>query len=310
MISAYRNEAQKLHAQGLNPLPIVPGTKRPALRGWQRFCSEPMPIALVKSHTVSATPFGIGLALGYRGLVAVDIDTEAPTHIRAMISALPPIRAAKRGRRGFTAFFQDPTGKVPTARFGIVEVLARGTQSVLPPSIHPHTRQPYLWLDPEALSEFEFAALNQAPRLQNLPALGTDDLGRLRAIAERFSGCTQRTITPLRLSIEVPAALSELEWARHRRYAEKILSQELMILGAMARNSGRNVATFRLVCRVGRWVHHAVIPEDRLAAEILEACERNELVRDDGRQAVLATIASALAKSARDMLPYLGPSHG
>ena len=310
MISPYSVLAQQLYAQGLNPLPIKPDTKRPALLGWQRFCSEEMPSSVVAKFTKSSIAYGVGLALGYRGVIGIDVDTDDTAQIRAVISVLPPIRAAKRGRRGFTAFFQDPTGKVPTARFGIVEVLARGTQSVLPPSMHPHTGQPYLWLDPEALSDFEFVALNQALRLDELPALGSDNLRGLRVIAERISGCTQRTITPLRLSIEVPAALSELEWARHRRYAEKILSQELMILGAMARNSGRNVATFRLVCRVGRWVHHAVIPEDRLAAEILEACERNELVRDDGRQAVLATIASALAKSARDMLPYLGPSHG
>ena len=73
----------------------------------------------------------------------------------------------------------------------LVEVLARGTQSVLPPSIHPHTGQPYLWLDPEALSDFEFVALNQALRLDELPALGSDNLRGLRVIAERISGRTR-----------------------------------------------------------------------------------------------------------------------
>ena len=43
MISPYSVLAQQLYAQGLNPLPIMPGTKRPALLGWQRFCSEEMP---------------------------------------------------------------------------------------------------------------------------------------------------------------------------------------------------------------------------------------------------------------------------
>ena len=212
MISPYSVLAQQLYAQGLNPLPIKPGTKRPALVGWQRFCSEEMPSSLVAKFTKSSIAYGVGLALGYRGVIGIDVDTDDTAQIRAVISVLPPIRAAKRGRRGFTVFFQDPMGKVRTARLRIVEVLARGTQSVLPPSVHPDTGQPYIWLDPEALSEFEFAALDQAPRLQNLPALGSDDLRRLRVIAERISGSTQRTITASRSPIEVPAALSELEW--------------------------------------------------------------------------------------------------
>ncbi len=76
----------------------------------------------------------------------------------------------------------------------------------------------------------------------------------------------------------------------------------------MASNSGRNQAAFRLVCRVGRWTHHGILPRDRLTADVLDACERNGLVREDGRRAVLATIASGLAKSAADALPDLGGS--
>jgi len=188
-----------------------------------------------------------------------------------------------------------------------VEVLARGTQSVLPPSIHPHTGQPYLWLDPEALSEFEFAALDQAPRLDRLPALGSGNLRGLRAIAERISGRTQRTITPLRSPIEFSAALSEFERERHRRYVEKILSRELVILGAMAKNSGRNDKAFCLVCRLGRWVHAGILSADRLTADVLEVCRINGLVSEDGTRAVLATIASGLRKSANDPLPDLRP---
>ena len=78
----------------------------------------------------------------------------------------------------------------------------------------------------------------------------------------------------------------------------------------MVRNSGRNQAAFRLVCRVGRWAHQGIIQQDRLIAHVIDACERNGLVRDDGRRAVLATIESALAKSSGDALPDLGARHG
>ena len=45
---------------------------------------------------------------------------------------------------------------------------------------------------------------------------------------------------------------------------------------------------------VGRWAHHGIIQKDQLVADVLDACERNGLVRDDGRKAALATIASGL----------------
>ena len=107
-----------------------------------------------------------------------------------------------------------------------------------------------------------------------------------------------------------PCESSPNEWDRQRRYVENILSKELSTLAAMAPNSGRNQAAFRLVCRVGRWAHHAILSMDRLKFDVLGACERNGLVRDDGRRSVLATIESALAKSAGDPLPDLGARHG
>ena len=76
MISPYSVLAQQLYAQRLNPLPIKPGTKRPALVGWQRFCSEEMPSSLVAKFTKSNIAYGVGLALGYRGVVGIDVDTD------------------------------------------------------------------------------------------------------------------------------------------------------------------------------------------------------------------------------------------
>lgn len=76
MIRPYRDYAATLLASGFNPIPIVPRTKRPALRGWQTYCSVPMPAELVQRYVDAPRPFGIGLALGFRGLVAIDVDTD------------------------------------------------------------------------------------------------------------------------------------------------------------------------------------------------------------------------------------------
>ena len=275
--------------------------KRPVETNWSRWCSQPQAPGYRHRWAKSSIAYDVGVALGFNGLLAIDVDTDAAMHIRAIISALPPIRAAKRGRRGFTAFFRDPTGKVPTARFKIVEILARGTQTVLPPSVHPDTGQPYIWLDPEALSVFEFVTLDRAPRLDRLPTLGPADAERLRSITDRILGRTEHNRRPQRS----PVAPLLDEHERQRRYAEAILMRESAALGAMARNSGRNRAAFDLVCRVGRWVHAGIISADILFTSVREACWENGLISEDGISAVLATIASGLRRSANDALPDL-----
>jgi hypothetical protein len=125
--------------------------KRPIETGWPRWCYERQPAGYVGHYTRSGTPYNIGLPLGQRGLVAIDIDTDDPAHIAQIIACLPPIRAAKRGKRGFTAFFLTDGDRIPTQRLGLVEVLSHGTQTVIPPSIHPDTGEAYVWLDPQAL---------------------------------------------------------------------------------------------------------------------------------------------------------------
>ena len=102
---------------------------------------------------------------------------------------------------------------------------------------------------------------------------------------------------------------SQSEHRRHYGYVATILSRELHAIAAMLPNSGRNQTVFWLVCRVGRWVHHGIITRDLLTKDVLDACEHNGLVQDNGRESVLATIASGLAKSASDPLPDLGANH-
>lgn len=104
--------------------------------------------------------------------------------------------------------------------------------------------------------------------------------------------------------------LTDSEHERQLRYVQSILSRELPALASMQPNSGRNDAAFRLVCRVGRWVHAGIIARDQFIAEVLYACERNGLVIEDGRKSVLDTIASGLARSAHDTLPVLEARHG
>lgn len=151
----------------------------------------------------------------------------------------------------------------------------------------------------------ERAVIAASPELKS--AIGDSDPAEWSTIVDRHRAAQRAALiahcTPRQSGSAAPGH------NRQHRYAEAILSRELPKLSVMLPNSGRNDAVFRLMCRVGRWVHHGIIARHQLIAGVLDACEQNGLVRDDGRQAVLATIESALAKSAGDVLPELGACH-
>lgn len=129
------------------------------------------------------------------------------------------------------------------------------------------------------------------------------------AIVERHRAAQREALSAHRAKLTRLSA-GPPDHQRQHRYAASILDRELLALGGMQPGSGRNDAVFRLVCRVGRWVHHGIIPRDHFVADVLDACDRNGLVQEDGRATVLATIASGLARSAHDALPDLGTSDG
>ena len=86
----------------------------------------------------------------------------------------------------------------------------------------------------------------------------------------RLSSGRARATTALR-----PCIADGPEHERHRRYAYAVLARELHALASMQPDSGRNDRAFRVVCRVGRWVHHGIISRDELTADVLDACTAN-----------------------------------
>jgi hypothetical protein len=304
MQKPFAETALPLLAAGYSPLPILLGTKRPALAGWQRLCEAPPSLNQIERFARSPITYGVGLALGFNGLIAIDIDAENPAIVTAIREVLPSSVVAKRGRKGQTDFYRDPTGTIRARKFSastgmLVEILARGNQTIVPPTRHAETGQPYRWLGERTLLNTPVA---------ELPTIPVEIAHQLNAaLAPWLRNAPHRASAHLPLR---PSALGQQERECQRRYAEVIIAEDLKSLAGMAPNSGRNHAAFRLVCRVGRWTHHAIIPRDKLISDVLDACEHNGLVRDDGRRAVLATIASGLDKSAADTLPDLGGHHG
>ena len=142
--------------------PLVPVCgKRPYRKGWTQKSYDRSQI-LAELQTGKAT--GVGLKLG-NGLLAVDIDGESAAKLLLKLSGgnfFPVTTAWTSGRPGRRQYLLSVEEKNwPRCRnlrigTGIVgddgkeeclEFRWLGTQSLLPPSIHPLTAKPYIWLN-------------------------------------------------------------------------------------------------------------------------------------------------------------------
>ena len=142
------------------PVVLVVG-KRPCEKNWvKKQCSRSE--ILAQLETGKAT--GVGLKLG-NGLLAVDIDGESAAKLLLKLSGqntLPVTTAWTSGRPGRRQYLLSVEEKnwprCRNVRIGTgvagddgkeecLEFRWLGTQSVLPPSIHPLTNKPYIWIN-------------------------------------------------------------------------------------------------------------------------------------------------------------------
>jgi AAA domain/Bifunctional DNA primase/polymerase, N-terminal len=184
-MSVYEAHAPLLVALGLCPLPIEPGTKRPALYTGGGYA--PMVNWTTRPPITAPQPgAGIGVRLG-DVLVALDIDTDDAAIGCALIDEVlpsPELRTVtKAGKRGQTLFFRVSEGeRIPSKRFkvnGVIvaELLSSGKQTVLPPTVHPDTQLPYVWGNGMTLYNTD---------ISTLPELPTDAVERIEAALAPF----------------------------------------------------------------------------------------------------------------------------
>lgn len=113
---------------------------------------------------------GVGVVLGpLSGLVVLDVDTDDPAIIAAIEAVTPPSWCRKRGSKGYAAFYQyngETNGRFNAEVDGqtsrVVDLLSAGTQTVIPPSIHPNGDL-YDWLTPFQLQEIQLDELPKLP---------------------------------------------------------------------------------------------------------------------------------------------------
>ncbi len=148
--------ALKLLDQGYEPLPILPGQKRPAISGWTSVLINE---AQVEAWCRDFGHCGVGLRTGH--LVGVDIDIldadlahQAAEIVNARLG--PALLRVGRWPKRLLLYRTD----TPFAKFrvGKIEVLALGQQFVAF-GIHPDTGRPYDWPMDESPLDVSFDAL-------------------------------------------------------------------------------------------------------------------------------------------------------
>ncbi|GJD31455.1 hypothetical protein PMNALOAF_2714 [Methylobacterium adhaesivum] len=205
-LSPFAEAGPALIARGYSALPIAPGDKAPGafiggewrmMRGWSKFCGVLPPAFQVKTWTAWPNA-GVGVACG-NGLVLVDIDLEeAVGHVMA---ALPPTFVAKKGAKGLTLAFRGNTAKIRSRAFkidkvGAVDLLSDGKQSVLPPSIHPRTGRPYVWMTERTLLDTPLAELPEVPdNVADLIAEALKPLGYAPEATFEFGGEIKESVS-------------------------------------------------------------------------------------------------------------------
>jgi hypothetical protein len=112
----YAELGERLIERGYGALPIMPGTKRPGflfagcwvgLANWQRRFNNGVPSSMERVRW-AAGDSGLCVVGGYKGLIAVDTDTDDPVITAALRKVLPPSPVRKRGQKGETAFYYGP----------------------------------------------------------------------------------------------------------------------------------------------------------------------------------------------------------
>ena len=151
MSNIFAETAPALWAAGLPAIPLAVGRKNPVFEGWSRYSAELPDAETQRLWLEGCAPGNIGLPLGPAGkILVIDVDNDDP-EIMKLVEKLagksPWKRVGKKGAALAYKWTDEQTKRIHSEDKNLgtlVEVLATGTQIVLPPSIHPDTKKPYV----------------------------------------------------------------------------------------------------------------------------------------------------------------------
>lgn len=162
--SVFQQFAWKFIERGISVVPIAPGSKKPGqwsqehgwrgMGDWTRFAKR-VPTEIELEHWYTWPDAGIGVVLGeVSNLTCLDKDYDIPNGGNDALQAIIPYSPiAKKGEKGWTRFYQfngEPSCSFDVGGARVLDVLAEGRQTVIPPTIHP-TGCSYVWITEESL---------------------------------------------------------------------------------------------------------------------------------------------------------------
>lgn len=161
--------ALKLLHKGYVPLRIDPDSKAARNPGWQ--VETPTEESLRRQF---ARTSNMGIRTGDirkdgTCLIGIDVDIEEGELIRCVQRAIGDENnvPVKRGKKGATYIVrmdrEQKTGKIQWVRdkkkINAIDILCKGAQTVIPPSIHPETKLPYQWIAGRPLWDVDYREL-------------------------------------------------------------------------------------------------------------------------------------------------------
>jgi hypothetical protein len=151
--------------RGLAPIPVPAGEKNPGRPGWpeERWSVEDVPKAWNNAQ-------GVGILWGSPSGGLVDVDLDWPEAVAVAPHLLPDTKTFGREGSPHSHWIYRTTDKPPkTRRFklpgedddrSVVELLSTGTQSLVPPSLHPCGER-RVWYDERTAHEIDGDALSE-----------------------------------------------------------------------------------------------------------------------------------------------------
>lgn len=157
MSNIFLDNAPKYWERNLPVIPLRTMEKMPSIARWQTY-SDVMPTAEEQDIWLKAFPTGnMGIVLGpVAGMTAIDVDNDDDGRIvKALEKVIPVSPWVRIGNKGFIMGYRwngQRTFKIQDSSTGknLVECLSKGSQIVLPPSIHPATQKAY-WASADLL---------------------------------------------------------------------------------------------------------------------------------------------------------------
>jgi hypothetical protein len=240
---------------------VVRGKEPATKRGFHDATLNPATI----SRWWKAQPYNIGIRTGAEsGVWVFDVDgADGRASLAKLVETHGPlpVTPVSLTRNGFHFCFRY-TGPIPSSVGKIgpgLDVRGDGGYIVAPPSIHP-SGHVYQWTDDAPTGEL---------------AIAPERLVRLARARPQFD-----LVPPVVRHDGAPDA-----------YGRAALEREVAALAAVpvgARNNSLNRTAFRLF----QLVAGGELDREHVIAELVVACHRNGLVRNDGLRSVLATIQS------------------